>query len=347
MERVPYATVVVPTRNEQPTIRACLEAVLAQDYPRARLEILVVDGRSEDRTREIVEEVAASSGGAVRLMDNPRRTIPSALNLALAEARGDYFIRVDGHSKPVPHYVRRLVEWNEELDADQVGGWVSATAGSAFGRAVAAAISSPFSTGNPGSWRQPDAPREVASAPCGSYRVAALRAIGGFDEEQLVNEDYEANHRLRRAGGRVMIVPDVCLGYVPRDSVRRLARQFSRYGYYKARTMLKHPSSVRPRHLVPAAAIVAAAALAAAAAIDPSARALLAAAIVLYAFAILVASALAGRGLGFAAVRLPLVFATMHASWGTGNLAGLIRFLPVRGSLAVHQQPASMSGVRS
>jgi succinoglycan biosynthesis protein ExoA len=323
---LPFASIAIPTRNEERAIRECLEGVLAQDYPRDRYEVLVVDGGSTDRTRAIVTEFA------VRLLDNPKRSTPAALNVALEEARGEYLVRVDAHSVPEPGYLRRCIEANLELGADLAGGWVEAVGNGPVSRAVAAAFSSPFSMGNPTSWNRPAAPREVASVPCGSYRVAALRAVGGFDEGQLANQDYEVNYRLRRAGGKLVLLPDVSFRYYARDSFGKLARQFARYGFYKARTMVKHPASVRPRHLVPAAGLVAGLALVAFS-VFSTARWILLLALGAYLVALLAASTVAGRRLGAVALLLPAVFATMHASWALGNAAGLVRFWPQRRAL--------------
>jgi hypothetical protein len=225
------------------------------------------------------------------------------------------------------------VEGNLALSADLVGAWVEAGATNGVSAAIGAALRSPLATGNTASWRRPDAPREVVSAPCGSYRRAALLAIGGFDEGQIVNEDYEANYRLRQAGGRVFLSPDVTFTYFPRDSLSALARQFARYGYHKARVMVKHPGSIRWRHLTPALAVAAAAALGAGAAWARPALLALAAAVALYLVGLLLAGAAARRGLGRPAILLPAVFATMHIAWGIGNLIGLLRWLPARRGL--------------
>ena len=327
----PFASVVVPTRNEERTIEQCLASIVAQDYPAGRLEILVVDGGSTDGTRERVAQAATRSVVPIRLLENPGRVVPAALNVALAEAEGDFLVRVDGHSVPTPEYVLRCVRGNEEHDAALAGGWVRAVGKGRVSRAVAAAFASPFSMGNAASWNPPAAPREVASVPCGSYRIDALRAIGGFDEGQHANQDYEANYRLRRAGERIVLLPDVWFDYVPRSTFRALARQFGRYGYYKARTMAKHPASVRPRHLVPAIGLLGLAALSMAATFSDAARIALLAAVAAYALGLAVAAVSAGRQLRLAErLLLPPVLATMHLAWGAGNLAGLARFVPVR-----------------
>jgi cellulose synthase/poly-beta-1,6-N-acetylglucosamine synthase-like glycosyltransferase len=331
---LPFASVAIPARNEEKAIRECLEGVLAQDYPRDRLEVLLVDGDSDDRTREIAEEVAAMADVPVRVIANPRRIIPAAINRAIEAARGEYLVRVDAHSVPAADYVRRAIEGNLESGAALVGGWVQPEGRTGFARAVAAAFRSPFAMGNAVSWQPPGGLREVASVPCGSYRLDALRAIGGYDEAQLANEDYEANFRLRRMGERVMLSPHVSFRYLPRENLSALARQFVRYGFYKARVMVKHPSSVRPRHAVPAGGLAVVLVLAAAAPAWTTAGWILLALATGYVVALAVASVLAARGLGREALWLPVVFATMHVAWGGSNLVGLLRWLPARGSFA-------------
>ena len=327
-EQLPPVSVVVPALNEERAIEACLRSILAQDYPLDRLEILVFDGGSHDRTRELVEQVAAAAAAPIRLFDNPERSVPAALNKALDVATGEFLIRVDAHSIPAPDYVRGSVEGNLDHDADLAGGWVDAVGETAVGHAVAAAIRSPWATGNPASWHRPQEPIEVDSVPCGSYRLSSLRAIGGFDEAQHANQDFEANYRLRRAGGRVLLLPNVSHRYIVRDSFVRLARQFARYGFYKARTMLKHPSSIRVRHLVPAATLAGMTTLAVVAPFWTPDEILFVVAGVAYLVALTVASVRAGRGFGRPAWLLPLVFFTMHVTWAAGNLAGLVRWLP-------------------
>lgn len=333
---VPFATVAIPVRNESRTIEACLQAVERQDYPHDRFEVLVLDGESSDDTVAVVERFARASELDVRVLPNPGRTVPAALNVALAAARGSRFVRVDGHSEPEATYLRLCVAGNDEHDADLAGGWVRAVGRNRFGRAVAAAFASPFSMGNAASWVAPAAPLEVASVPCGSYRIDALRAVGGFDEGQHANQDYEANYRLRRAGGRAVLLPAVHFDYETRDTPRRLARQFFRYGWFKARTMVKHPASIRPRHLVPAAGLLGAVALVIGGAFWWPAFAVLAAGAALYACGVAAASA---KGSAERAL-LPFVFVTMHAAWAAGNLLGLARFVPAARRLRQAPRPA-------
>jgi cellulose synthase/poly-beta-1,6-N-acetylglucosamine synthase-like glycosyltransferase len=329
-DALPFATVAVPTRNEGATIESCLRALAAQDYPASSFEVLVLDGASTDDTGAKVERFAQGSPLQVRVVENPARSVPGALNRALELTTATYLVRVDGHSEPSANYLRACIAGAERLQAGLAGGWVEPRGTTPVGRAVAAAFASPFSMGNATSWREPDGPHEVVSVPCGAYRVEALRAIGGFDEGQLANQDYEANLRLRAAGWPVYILPDVHFTYVTRATLARLARQFARYGYFRARTLVKHPGSARARQLVPPLAILAGLALVATAAVVPIARIVLAAVAVLYVLVLVAAAVRARRGLGRDVVYLPAVFATMHLAWGAGSLVGLVRWLPVR-----------------
>jgi succinoglycan biosynthesis protein ExoA len=329
----PFATVAIPTLNEARAIRDCLGAVVAQDYPHDRYEVLVLDGGSTDATRAAVEQLAATAPVPVRLLENPGRTVPAALNIALARAGGDYLVRVDAHSVPSAGYLRGCIEGAERLGADLAGGWVEAHGETAVGRAVAAAFASPFAMGSPTAWNPPTAPREIASVPCGAYRLDRLRALGGFDEGQHANQDFELNYRIRAAGGRVVLVPDASFRYVTRGSFPKLARQFARYGYYKARTMAKHPRSVKPRQVVPPVAVLAGVGLVAAAATSPRGRTALAAAAGAYGAMLAAASATAPRLAPRDRLLLVPVLATMHVAWGAGNVVGLARWLPVRRSL--------------
>jgi succinoglycan biosynthesis protein ExoA len=340
---LPFATVVIPARNESRTLIDCLHAILAQDYPRERFEVLLLDGLSQDDTRAVAESYAEKHGLPLRVIPNPGRSVPAALNVALDEARGGRFVRVDGHSAPAPDYLRRCVAGNDRFDADLAGGWVRAVGKTPVGRAVAVAFASPFSMGNASSWSPPEAATEVASVPCGSYRIEALRKIGGFDEGQLANQDYEANYRLRLAGGRCVLLPEVWFDYETRGSFRRLSKQFFRYGWFKARTMVKHPHSTRPRHLVPAGGLVVLVLLAVGSLFSTPALVVLLVLFVLYALV-----------LAFAAFRadgermlLPPVLTTMHVSWALGNVLGLIRWLPTARRLRQAPSPAQGLAERS
>ncbi|MFL6137895.1 MAG: glycosyltransferase family 2 protein [Frankiaceae bacterium] len=324
MSDAPLVTVVVPARNEERSIARCLDSVLGQTGP--DLEVLVVDGDSDDATLDVVRERAARDP-RVRVLRNPRRVIPAALNVGLAAARGRWLVRVDAHSTVPPHYVETVVGHLATGRWGGVGGRKDAVSATTVGRAVAAALGSPFGVGNSHYHHATEA-REVDHVPFGAYPVALCRAVGGWDEAITTNEDYEFDYRVRLAGGRLLLDPSLRIAWECRETLPALAGQYWRYGKGKAAVARKHPRSLRPRHLAApllVAAAVAAAATAAAAPRRPGLPALGALATA-YGGVLALGTAHASRTLTDRRARrwLPAALATMHLAWGAGFWAGLL-----------------------
>jgi glycosyltransferase involved in cell wall biosynthesis len=323
----PFVTVIMPVRNEADFIARSLGAVLAQDYPAGRLEVLIADGMSSDATRTIIAAIAATYPCiSVRVLDNPAQIVASGLNRALAAARGVVIVRVDGHTIIAPDYVRRCVAALAARPAAAVGGRMTAVGQTPFGRAVALATSTPFGVGGA---RFHYAAREewVDTVYMGAWPRAVFARLGGFDEEMVRNQDDEFSYRLRKAGGRILLSPRIQSRYYNRSTLRALARQYFQYGYWKVRVLQKHPRQMRPRQFAPpllAAGLGGGALLARR---GPGARRLWGAGAGCYALATLLASIWTARRAGWAHLpRLPLVFATLHLSYGLGFLVGLARF---------------------
>ena len=329
----PLVTVILPIRNEARAIRRVLGAVLAQDWPRERLEVLVVDGISTDGTAAIVRALIAGDPRA-HLLENPHGDQAHALNLALERARGEVIVRVDGHTLVARDYVRRCVEALERTGAAHVGG-VQATLGfSRFGQAVAAAMRSPF--GVPSRFRLGGA-GAVDTVYLGAWRREIFARVGGFDTTLIANEDYEHNYRIRRAGERVWLAPEIRAVYLVRETPRALAAQFFRYGRGKWQMLRKWPRSARPRHLVAPSFVAWAVLSGALSAHSRALRRLWAGSLAAYALANVGASLAAARRAGWRTLpRLPLAFALMHGAWGLGfwaqALADGLRALRRRGA---------------
>ena len=317
-------SVVIPMRNEAATIGALLDGVLAQDYPPVRLEVLVVDGDSSDDSAAVVEGYARRDP-RVRLLHNPRRIVPTALNLAIRAARGEIICRVDAHTRIAPDYVRIGVETLQRTGADNVGGPMHAVGGGWFGNAVAAATASRFGIGSYFHYGSEE--READTVYLGMWPRPVFERIGLFDEELVRNQDDEFNYRLRKAGGRIVLTPAMRSWYQNRESVAGLLRQYYQYGHWKVRVLQKHPRQMSWRHFVPPVFVATLGTLAALSAVAPlaamGARALFA----VYAGAVLV---VAGRLTVRRGVRAwlatALAFASIHGAWGAGFLNGLITF---------------------
>ncbi|MCC6626495.1 MAG: glycosyltransferase family 2 protein [Chloroflexi bacterium] len=324
----PLVSVVLPVRNEARHLRACLMAVLAQDYPADRQEVLVVDGGSRDGTRAIVAALAERDP-RLRLLDNPGRIVSTAMNIGIAAARGDIIVRVDGHAIVAPDYVRQCVATLERTGAVNAGGPMRPRGEGRWGAAVALATASPFGVGN-GAFHDLDRDDDaVDTVYLGAFRRAPLLAAGGFDEGLVCNQDDELNFRLRAAGGRIALSSRIHSTYFNRTTPRGLWRQYWRYGEWKVAVLARHPASLQPRHAVPPLFAVAVIGVGLLRLRGARGRHLWLAVAVPWLAGAVAASARAVHGHrapGLAAW-LPLVFAVLHLSYGLGFLWGLARWL--------------------
>jgi succinoglycan biosynthesis protein ExoA len=321
MERMPFVSVVIPMRNEADHIVACIDPVLGQDYPADRLEVIVVDGDSSDDSAAVLRRY----GARVRVLRNPSRIVPTAMNIGIAAAQGQIIARVDAHTVIAPDYIRIGVETLQRTGADNVGGPMHAVGGGRWGTAIALAMGSRFGIG--AYFHFGAAERDVGTVYMGMYPRHVFERIGLFDEELVRNQDDELNYRLRKAGGRVFFTPQMRSRYQNRQSLKALARQFFQYGWWKVRVLQKHPAQMSPRHFAPPALVIS---LLVTAGVMPW---LAAAGWVFLAVSAAYALAVTGCALNIArrcgrSQFLPLVaaFATMHFSWGTGFVVGTLRF---------------------
>lgn len=245
------ASVIIPVRNEEADIVQCLRAVASQDIGAAALEVVVSDGRSTDRTRLILEEVAPSFGfGQFLCVDNPTGGIGAGLNRALDEVSSPYVVRVDARSRIEPHYVRTVVEELEsrsklgvvggaQVPIDRNTGWVSSGIARSLGNRLTTGLSRYRIASDSGA---------SDTVWMGAFRTAELRQLGGWDESLEVNEDYELCERYRTGDRTVWFCSNLRSGYVPRSDFRSLARQYYRYGRTKGRRWASG-SSIGTRHL--------------------------------------------------------------------------------------------------
>ncbi len=319
---LPFVTVAMPSFNEEGYIEACLRTVLRQDYPADCFEVLVADGRSTDRTREIVGRVGAEDP-RVALVDNPARVQAAGMNEAIRRARGDVIVRMDVHCEYAPDYVRRCVEALERTGADNVGGAQRAQAETRFQRALCAALDSPLGVGG-ASYRSAANEGWVDTVFLGAFRRRVFETVGMYDPGAFTNEDAELNQRIHDAGGRVFLSRDIVVHYHPRQSFRALAHQYFRYGRGRARTLVKHGRFLSIRPAIPAGVVLVGAALLATSWLQPFTP--LAAA--LYGALTGVEAVRVGRRAG--AAHIPTVWAifpVLHVSHGVGFLSGIARFL--------------------
>jgi glycosyltransferase involved in cell wall biosynthesis len=328
----PFISIVVPLLNEEGYVERLLRSLLDQDYPRDRYEILVADGGSTDGTLRALRRVDAE--GRVRVLENPRRTAPAALNVAIAAARGEIITRVDGHSHVAPDYLRRIVDVMEETGEAVVGGPVQMETDTPFRRALVEALYSPLGVGSV-PYRTLRSRTFVESLQTGSFRSDVLRKVGPFDESLAVVEDLDMNTRIREAGHRLLLDPSIRFWYFPRHDLRALWRQISMVGRVKARILRKHPAIFKLKYVLPSALVIAAVAAVAAVALGllSGARWLaLCGAIFLLLYAGAVVSFAVSRSakLGAGAARLFAILPVLHFGYGLGFLAGALEIVTRR-----------------
>ena len=326
----PAVSVLIPCRNERTHILGCVRSMLSQEPPPGGYEVIVLDGMSDDGTRDALREVMREQ--VVRVLDNPGRIVSTGLNIGIAAARGAIIIRVDAHSEYAGDYIRQCVAVLHEVRADNVGGpWV-AIGTSYVERAIAAAFQSRFGSGGA---RGHDVAYEgpVDTVYLGCWPRDLFDRIGGFDEELVRNQDDELNLRINRAGGAVWQSTRIKSWYRPRASFSRLFKQYSQYGYWKVRVIQKHRLPASVRHLVPAAFVFTMLVLAGASLVSYGAR--LAAAVVggLYVVCLVAASVATAAATGPKLLPvLPVAFACFHVGYGYGFLRGILDFVILRTS---------------
>jgi len=324
MKDCPFVSVVIPIHNEEKFIAQCLQSVIYQDYPTGSMEILVVDGRSEDRSREIAAEFGCRYP-MIKLLDNPKLSAPAGLNLGIKEAKGDIIVRVDGHCVLEPDYVAQCVRCLRETGADNVGGLMKAVGQNYVEQVIALAISSFFGSGG-SKFHYSLKGQYVDTVYLGAFRRSVFDKVGFFNERLVRNQDYELNYRLRAAGGKVFLSPAIKSSYYGRSTLRDLWRQYLQYGFWKLEMLQMHPRSVQLRHLVAPLFVFSLFAIGLMGLIYNPFLILFLSTISSYLLISLLASLLIAYRKGWRYFPLlPVAFGVMHFGWGLGFLWRLAR----------------------
>lgn len=334
MNRV-LVSIIIPCRNEADFIGRCLDSLLVQNYPKDKIEILVVDGASADGTREIVE-LYIQKDDRIKLFDNPRKLTPISMNIGIENANGELITKTDAHTIYPPDYVSKCVHYLEEYKTDAVGGITKNVPAndSLSAKAIVLVLDSPLGGG--GSFRRVRGKPRLADTAYGTcYRKEVFNKIGLFNERLVRSQDFDFNLRLTRAGGKILLAPDIALTYYPKQkTLISFWRRHFLDGIW-AILPLKFGSHIfKPRHLAPLVFI--------------STILLLALGSLLFAPLIWIAVAI--LALYFATTLyfslkiasrekstrlfpfLILAFATRHFGYGIGSLVGLIKLMLPNGN---------------
>jgi succinoglycan biosynthesis protein ExoA len=332
MSAQPDVSVLVPVLNEGAHIRETVAAMLAQELGELTHELVFADGRSDDDTKAVLEELARSEPRIV-VVDNPARTTAAGLNAALRAARGRYIARMDAHAFFPSRYLAAGVErlergddvvWTAGTVVPRANGGISASVVLALGSRLGVGGSSKWHMNDPNGRAQEETELDTGVF-AGVWRRETIERLGGWDDGWPVNQDSELAARVHADGGRIVCLPEMAAEYLPRRDFRGLWRQYRRFGFYRAKTSARHDGTLRPTHLLPPAVVVTIAA-----ALLPLGivRRLALLGVGAYGAALLATTAMERRhGKRGDVLRLPVVLVVMHIAWGLGFLVGWLRFL--------------------
>ncbi len=243
MTKTPFVSVIVPARNEEENIADCVDSLLDLNYPKKKYEIIVSDGRSTDKTREIVKEY----GKKVKLIDNPKINSAGGRNIGIEEAKGKIIAFTDADCMVKKNWLKSLVS---ELEPKTVVGGpnIPPEDSSYFAKAVGYALSTFF--GSAGSaqgylFKQKTEVKSLANANA-MYWKKDLKGIGGYDEEFATGQDAEINYRLRKKGIKFYFIPDAVVFHKMRATPFKFAKRMFQYGQARAKFMHRHRTPLNP-----------------------------------------------------------------------------------------------------
>ncbi len=255
-------SVICPIYNEEKYIKACIESILSQNYPKDDMEILFVDGMSTDTTREIVKAYSEKYP-FIHLLDNPNKIVPYAMNTGIRAAKGNIIIRIDGHALYPNNYFSELVRWHELLpDAWNVGGVCDTRVvnSNKVSESIAKVMGDKFGVGNSTFRTGTDADYiKVDTVPFGAYKAFVFDKIGLYNEQLVRCQDIELNKRIAHAGGSIYMVPSIHCTYIPRDNYKAFARNRYLTGFWVIKTcfITKTTKNLGLRHFIPAGFVLA------------------------------------------------------------------------------------------
>ena len=329
--KTPFVSIIIPCRNEEAHIERCLISVIKNDYPKSHLEIILIDGKSTDNTRTIIQTFQKHYS-FIALLDNPHKTTPYALNIGIKNARGELTMRMDAHTIYAEDYISKCVTYSTKYNADNVGGvWkIKPQKNTLIGKSIACVLNHPLSGGNAyyrtGHFNEP---KEVDTVPFGCYRREVFDKIGLFNENLKRSQDMEFNIRLKKAGGKIMLFPDIVSYYCARSSLKEFIRHNYSNGIWAIYPLkfVKTPLSLR--HYVPALFVTSIITSIALTAIYKPFLIFLLLILIPYIFiTFAIAFAIAYKEKAPLYIfTLPLIFATLHLFYGIGSLVGAIMLL--------------------
>lgn len=314
-------SVVVPVRNEEKFIDKCIQSILHQDFPQTKIEIIIVDGSSQDRTREIVLKYVQKYPKRIRLLNNPYKTVPYAMNIGIKNSVGKYIVRLDAHSEYPNDYISKCISTIERTNADNVGGLIITKGHGFIGELFSKVLSSKFGVGNSG-FRTNASSGYVDTVPFGTFKRETFAKYGLYDERLTRNQDYELNHRIKKNGGKVYLNSDIRLTYYCRNTLTGIVKQSYENGKWNIITSKLCPGSMSIRHFIPLTFLSSIIILSVLILFMPNFAWLLIAELGFY-FMLTVLFSFKTASKAIEVPVLMILFPTFHISYGFGSLIGL------------------------
>ncbi len=328
LNNYPFISILIPCRNEEKFIKECLDSVLANNYPKDNLEIFVIDGESTDNTKQIVETIALQEPH-IKLLINRARITPTALNLGMKQSSGDIIMRLDAHASYSPDYIGKCVRYLTEYNADNVGGVIKTVARTQtpIAQSIAKVLSHPFGIGNSRFRSGAVNPQESDTVPFGCYKRAVFTKIGLFNESLARSHDMEFNLRLKKAGGKIMLIPEIVANYYAPSTVTHFIKHTISDGIWATYPIKFTKQFFALRHYIPLIFVLSLIASGVLAIYLPLFRLLfLFIAIIYLAFNIIASAHIAYKKQNLLYFALmPCMFLTFHLCYGLGSYAGLLK----------------------
>lgn len=315
-------SVIIPVYNEERYIENCIQSLLEQDYPQNKMEFLFLDGRSTDKTVQIIDTFLEQYSSLIRIIENPNRTQSYAMNIGIMEAKGKYILRLDAHADYDKHYISECVRLLETGLYQNVGGVADTKARSKFGEVVALMMSSRFGVGN-SQFRTSDMEGPVDTVPFGAFSKDYLVSLGGFDERLNRNEDNEINYRIRKNGGVVYLSPKIRFTYYCRDTLKGILSMAFQNGKWTLIASRLCPGSMSLRHLIPLLFVLSIIALIVLGHFFAVSYLLLMLELALY-FSLAFLFSIKTKADFKMILQLLLLFPAFHISYGCGSIFGII-----------------------
>jgi glycosyltransferase involved in cell wall biosynthesis len=247
-------SIIIPILNEEKYIAKCLDSIIESDFDKEKMEVLLIDGGSSDKTVEIIKNYQKKYP-FFKLLHNPKKIVPVAMNIGIKNAKGKYVIRLDAHSSYPKDYFSKLIYWHKKLNADNVGAvWITDVLNKTnTSIAISNVLSDKFGVGGAKFRIGAEKIEEADTVPFGCYKKEIFDKVGLYDERLVRNQDIELNKRIKKAGGKIYLVPEIKCTYYARETFRDLAKNNFLNGKWNILTAFytKTFSSLSFRHFVP------------------------------------------------------------------------------------------------